>query len=48
MRVITESEVVQVSGGVIPALVVLGFVAYNAGKIEDAVNGFFDALSEAN
>lgn len=47
MRCLNEDEVTDVAGGIIPALVLLGFVAYNAGKIEDAVNGFFDALSEA-
>lgn len=48
MRVITENELTEVSGGLIPLAVALGFVWYNADKIEDAVNGFFDALSEAN
>lgn len=47
MRAIEINEVEQVSGGILPALVVLGFVAYNADKIESFVNGFFDGLSEA-
>lgn len=47
MRTIDSYEVEQVSGGVLPALIVLGFVAYNADKIESFVNGFFDGLSEA-
>lgn len=48
MRIIENHEVEQVSGGVLPALAVLGFVAYNAEKIESFVEGFFDGLSEAN
>jgi hypothetical protein len=47
MRAIESNEVEQVSGGILPALIVLGFVAYNAEKIESFVNGFFDGLSES-
>jgi hypothetical protein len=43
MRVLSETEMTDVSGGAIPLLVVLGFVYSH----QDEIRGFFDAAYEA-
>jgi len=46
MRELTSLDTQAVSAGLVPLLVVLGFVWYEAPNIESAVNGFFDSMLE--
>lgn len=46
MRELKSVEVQDVSAGLYPVLVGLGFVWYEADNIQSFVNGFFDGLSD--
>lgn len=45
MRELNSCEIENVGGGIIPVLVALGFVWYEAGHIEDFANGFLDGAN---
>lgn len=42
MRELQFSEINEVSGGIIPLIIALGFVWHEAGHIRDFVDGFLD------